>query len=135
MAELQSAPALEKEYKVTCTPFSPTLPPAPTLTPRPTPHAPTTSPIPIPDPSPSPSSDPDPKPGPNQVTFTIPVADRELRGTLIQMAQVGFSYTAGAPRLMRNLDFELSMDSRVALVGPNGCGASASLEHTHAQTL
>ena len=62
-----------------------------------------------------------------KVKFTIPVAARELRGTLIQMDKVGFSYTPGAKPLMNNLDFELSMDSRVALVGPNGCGKSTFL--------
>ena len=55
------------------------------------------------------------------------MAARELRGTLIQMDKVGFSYTPGSKPLMSNLDFELSMDSRVALVGPNGCGKSTFL--------
>ena len=55
------------------------------------------------------------------------LAARELRGTLIQMDKVGFSYTPGSKPLMSNLDFELSMDSRVALVGPNGCGKSTFL--------
>ena len=62
-----------------------------------------------------------------KVKFTIPEAARRLHGTLVAMRQVGFAYAPGAPRLFDKLDFELSMDSRVALVGPNGCGKSTFL--------
>ena len=58
------------------------------------------------------------------VRFTIPVAARRLNPPLITLSDVGFGYAGGGARLFKGLGFELSMDSRVALVGPNGCGKS-----------
>eukprot|EP00900_Chrysochromulina_parva_P001906 jgi/Chrpa1/11716/Chrysochromulina_OHIO_Genome00019770-RA len=72
-----------------------------------------------------------------KVIFKIPTADRKLSPPLITMRGVGFSYpprageavggTAPSRALFSSVDFELSMDSRVALVGPNGCGKSTFL--------
>jgi len=43
------------------------------------------------------------------------------------MTDVSFAYAPTAPPLFEHLKFDLSMDSRVALVGPNGCGKSTFL--------
>ena len=66
-----------------------------------------------------------------KVRFIIPAASRRLNPPLITMKQVGFRYAGGAAgggggatNLFSKLNFELSMDSRIALVGPNGCGKS-----------
>ena len=58
-----------------------------------------------------------------RVVFEFPVAERRLLGDLVTVQGVSFAYGDAAP-LFRNLNFELSMNSRVALVGPNGCGKS-----------
>ena len=62
-----------------------------------------------------------------KVKFLIPAAQRRIEATLIKMSGVGFGYkprgeappagTPPPPPLFSNLDFELSMNSRVALVG------------------
>mmetsp|Transcript_44849 Transcript_44849/g.144241 ORF Transcript_44849/g.144241 Transcript_44849/m.144241 type:complete len:601 (+) Transcript_44849:168-1970(+) len=60
------------------------------------------------------------------VKFAIEAAARKLNPPLITMEAVTFGY---GPRLLfRGLGFDLSMDSRVALVGPNGCGKSTFLQ-------
>ena len=67
-----------------------------------------------------------------KVKFLIPAAQRRIESTLITMRDVSFGYPprggggggGGGPPLFSRLDFELSMHSRVALVGPNGCGKS-----------
>lgn len=68
-----------------------------------------------------------------KVKFLIPAAERRIESTLITMRDVGFRYpprgadspsAEGAASLFSQLDFDLSMNSRVALVGPNGCGKS-----------
>ena len=58
-----------------------------------------------------------------RVKFNFPAAARRLNPPLISMRSVAFRYsgaasdtTATAPPLFSNLNFELSMDSRVALV-------------------
>jgi len=60
------------------------------------------------------------------VKFAIEAAARKLNPPLITMEAVTFGY--GPRRLFRGLGFDLSMDSRVALVGPNGCGKSTFLQ-------
>ena len=64
-----------------------------------------------------------------KVIFTIPVAERRLNPPLITMSKVGFGWKGGKDdsSLFSGVNFELSMDSRVALVGPNGCGKSTFL--------
>ncbi|EOD28002.1 hypothetical protein EMIHUDRAFT_114433 [Emiliania huxleyi CCMP1516] len=60
------------------------------------------------------------------VKFAIEAAARKLNPPLITMEAVTFGY---GPRLLfRGLGFDLSVDSRVALVGPNGCGKSTFLQ-------
>jgi ATP-binding cassette subfamily F protein 1 len=61
-----------------------------------------------------------------KVQFLIAAAARRLNPPLITMSSVAFEYAGGTP-LFSNLNFEVSMDSRVALVGPNGCGKSTFL--------
>ena len=59
-----------------------------------------------------------------QVVFHIEAAARKLNPPLITMSNVSIAYGATAPPLFTGLNFELSMNSRIALVGPNGCGKS-----------
>lgn len=62
------------------------------------------------------------------VRFAFEAAARKLNPPLITMDKVEFSFgTSGRP-LFKALDFDLSMDSRVALVGPNGCGKSTFMQ-------
>eukprot|EP01087_Luapelamoeba_hula_P020216 TRINITY_DN6860_c0_g1_i1.p1 TRINITY_DN6860_c0_g1~~TRINITY_DN6860_c0_g1_i1.p1 ORF type:complete len:655 (+),score=108.21 TRINITY_DN6860_c0_g1_i1:284-1966(+) len=66
------------------------------------------------------------------------VAERVLNlsfydvGTLpppvLQFHDVSFGYTKSGPVLYRNLDFGIDLESRVALVGPNGVGKSTLLK-------
>jgi ATP-binding cassette subfamily F protein 1 len=56
------------------------------------------------------------------VAFAFPAATRRITGGLISMRDVRFGWKEGAELLFSGLGFDLSMDSRVALVGPNGCG-------------
>ena len=51
------------------------------------------------------------------VVFKMEAASRRLNPPLITMSGVSFAYKAAAPALFSDLDFELSMDSRIALVG------------------
>ena len=68
-----------------------------------------------------------------RVQFMFPAPSRRLNPPLITIEKVSFGYCGPlAPgsktaRIFTNLNFELSMDSRVALVGPNGCGKSTFL--------
>ena len=63
-----------------------------------------------------------------RVKFTIEAASRRLNPPLITMSNVGFGWGGGGggggSKLFSGLDFELGMDTRIALVGPNGCGKS-----------
>ena len=62
-----------------------------------------------------------------RVKFTIEAASRRLNPPLITMSNVGFGWDGGGgggSKLFSGLDFELGMDTRIALVGPNGCGKS-----------
>jgi ABC-type multidrug transport system fused ATPase/permease subunit len=61
------------------------------------------------------------------VKFAFEAAARKLNPPLITMERVEFGFAPGDRLLFKALDFDLSMDSRVALVGPNGCGPLPSL--------
>ena len=64
-----------------------------------------------------------------RVSFTFPAAARRLAPPLITLSKVAFAWGGGGgTRVFDGLDFELSMDSRVALVGPNGCGKSTFIK-------
>lgn len=41
---------------------------------------------------------------------------------VIMVQQVSFRYNENTPYIYKNLDFGIDLDSRVALVGPNGAG-------------
>ena len=45
---------------------------------------------------------------------------------VLQVQDVSFGYTQDRP-LFKGANFGIDMDSRIALVGPNGTGASSSL--------
>eukprot|EP00747_Dinoflagellata_sp_TGD_P127943 gnl/TRDRNA2_/TRDRNA2_174460_c0_seq1.p1 gnl/TRDRNA2_/TRDRNA2_174460_c0~~gnl/TRDRNA2_/TRDRNA2_174460_c0_seq1.p1 ORF type:complete len:811 (+),score=224.30 gnl/TRDRNA2_/TRDRNA2_174460_c0_seq1:366-2435(+) len=60
------------------------------------------------------------------VKFDIPGPEMELTGKLVTLSNIAFGYTEDKP-IFTNLNFELTMRSRVALVGPNGCGKSTFL--------
>ena len=47
---------------------------------------------------------------------------------ILQCREMSFSYTADSPLLYRNLEFNVDLDSRIALVGPNGTGKSTFLK-------
>jgi len=51
-----------------------------------------------------------------------------LQPPILGMYNVDFAYNADGPRLIRNCDFGVDMDSRVAIVGPNGVGKSTFLK-------
>ena len=55
--------------------------------------------------------------------FHFPAAARRLNPPLISMKEVRFNFPE-RPAIFESLSFDLSMDSRVAVVGPNGAGKS-----------
>ncbi|KAL1526677.1 hypothetical protein AB1Y20_015380 [Prymnesium parvum] len=61
-----------------------------------------------------------------KVQFHFPAAERRLNPPLISMREVTFHFPQGA-LIFERLSFDLSMDSRVAIVGPNGAGKSTFL--------
>ncbi|KAG5462447.1 MAG: hypothetical protein BJ554DRAFT_5098, partial [Olpidium bornovanus] len=55
-----------------------------------------------------------------------------LSPPVLQMSEVTFGYTE-AKIILRNVSFDLQMDSRIAVVGPNGAGKSTMLKLLTAQ--
>lgn len=52
---------------------------------------------------------------------------RVVKGPMVQFREASFRYGPG-PNLYENLDFGISMESRIALIGPNGVGKSTLLK-------
>lgn len=66
------------------------------------------------------------KPREYQVKFTFP-KPAPLNPPILGISNANFRYGDG-PWLFKNLDFGIDMDSRVAIVGPNGVGKSTFLK-------
>ena len=60
-----------------------------------------------------------------QVKFTFPPTT-ELAPPLLRLSNISFGY--GDELLFKDLDFDVTMDSRTAIVGPNGVGKSTLLK-------
>jgi len=60
-----------------------------------------------------------------QVKFVFPPTT-ELAPPLLRLSNVSFGY--GNELLFKDLDFDVTMDSRIAIVGPNGVGKSTLLK-------
>jgi ATP-binding cassette subfamily F protein 3 len=45
-----------------------------------------------------------------------------ISGTMLQMTDVTFAYTPTTPVILEKVSFDVSLDSKVAIVGPNGAG-------------
>ncbi|KAG5951074.1 hypothetical protein E4U53_003809 [Claviceps sorghi] len=60
------------------------------------------------------------------VKFTFPDVEK-LSPPIIQMSEVTFGYTKDQP-LLRNVDLDVQLDSRIGIVGPNGAGKTTVLK-------
>ncbi|GAB0137311.1 hypothetical protein EsDP_00005583 [Epichloe bromicola] len=60
------------------------------------------------------------------VKFTFPEVEK-LSPPIIQMSEVTFGYTQGKP-LLRDVDLDVQLDSRIGIVGPNGAGKTTILK-------
>ena len=60
------------------------------------------------------------------VNFELPDPDDTLEPPVISVLNVGFHYPNG-PVLFKDVDFGIDMDTRIAIVGPNGVGKSTLL--------
>ncbi|QUC21436.1 uncharacterized protein UV8b_05679 [Ustilaginoidea virens] len=60
------------------------------------------------------------------VKFTFPDVEK-LSPPIIQMSEVSFGFTGGEP-LLRNVDLDVQLDSRIGIVGPNGAGKTTILK-------
>ena len=60
------------------------------------------------------------------VKFTFPEVEK-LSPPIIQMSEVNFGYTKDKP-LLRNIDLDVQLDSRIGIVGPNGAGKTTILK-------
>ena len=60
-----------------------------------------------------------------QVKFVFPPTT-ELAPPLLRLTNISFGY--GSELLFKDLDFDVTMDSRIAIVGPNGVGKSTLLK-------
>ncbi|TQS35861.1 hypothetical protein Golomagni_03705 [Golovinomyces magnicellulatus] len=60
------------------------------------------------------------------VHFKFPEVEK-LSAPIIQMTDVSFSYTKDKP-LLKNVDLDVQLDSRIGIVGPNGAGKTTVLK-------
>ncbi|KAL8746902.1 MAG: hypothetical protein Q9190_001133 [Brigantiaea leucoxantha] len=60
------------------------------------------------------------------VSFKFPEVEK-LSPPIIQMSNVSFGYTPGKP-LLKNVDLDVQLDSRIGIVGPNGAGKTTVLK-------
>nr|POE47663.1 putative abc transporter atp-binding protein c29a3.09c [Quercus suber] len=60
------------------------------------------------------------------VHFKFPDVEK-LSPPIIQMTNVSFGYTPDKP-LLRNVDLDVQLDSRIGIVGPNGAGKTTALK-------
>lgn len=60
------------------------------------------------------------------VHFKFPEVEK-LSPPIIQMSNVSFGYSPGKP-LLKNIDLDVQLDSRIGIVGPNGAGKTTVLK-------
>ncbi|KAG9880221.1 ABC transporter domain-containing protein, partial [Aureobasidium melanogenum] len=60
------------------------------------------------------------------VKFTFPDVEK-MSPPIIQMSGVSFGYTPDKP-LLKNVDLDVQLDSRIGIVGPNGAGKTTVLK-------
>lgn len=60
------------------------------------------------------------------VHFKFPEVEK-LSPPIIQMSNVSFGYTKDKP-LLKNVDLDVQLDSRIGIVGPNGAGKTTALK-------
>lgn len=65
------------------------------------------------------------------VHFRFPEVEK-LSPPIIQMTNVAFGYTKDKP-LLKNVDLDVQLDSRIGIVGPNGAGKTTALKLLIAQ--
>lgn len=52
----------------------------------------------------------------------------KLSPPIIQMSNVHFSYGKDKPAILKNVDLDVQLDSRIGIVGPNGAGKTTALK-------
>lgn len=60
------------------------------------------------------------------VHFKFPEVEK-LSPPIIQMSEVSFGYTKDKP-ILKNVDLDVQLDSRIGIVGPNGAGKTTALK-------
>ena len=60
------------------------------------------------------------------VHFKFPEVEK-LSPPIVQMSEVAFGYTPEMP-LLKNVDLDVQLDSRIGIVGPNGAGKTTVLK-------
>jgi len=60
------------------------------------------------------------------VHFAFPGVEK-LSPPIVQMSEVCFGYTPDKP-LLRDVDLDVQLDSRIGIVGPNGAGKTTVLK-------
>jgi len=64
-----------------------------------------------------------------EYTVSFKFGDVEkLSPPIVQMSGVNFTYNANQPAILRNVDLDVQMDSRIGIVGPNGAGKTTALK-------
>ncbi|KAH9845542.1 putative ABC transporter ATP-binding protein [Teratosphaeria destructans] len=61
------------------------------------------------------------------VHFKFPEVEK-LSPPIIQMSNVSFGYSKDKPPLLKNVDLDVQLDSRIGIVGPNGAGKTTALK-------
>ncbi|KAL9029240.1 MAG: hypothetical protein Q9196_002493 [Gyalolechia fulgens] len=61
------------------------------------------------------------------VHFRFPDVEK-LSPPIIQMSNVSFGYDPAKPPLIKNVDLDVQLDSRIGIVGPNGAGKTTVLK-------